>query len=89
MLTEQHRNALERFHTRQGTTVLWPEPLHDGTFLMNKAKGIHKSRGWKYALSVRQSLGGTYADRDPDVAADGSWSYRYYQEGSPSWTKPL
>jgi hypothetical protein len=48
---------------------------------MNKAKGIHKPRSWKYALSVRQSLAGPYSDHDPEIAADGGWSYRYYQEG--------
>ncbi|MET0527522.1 MAG: HNH endonuclease [Microvirga sp.] len=62
--------------------VSWPGPLPDGTFLLNKAKGIHKPAGWKHALSVRQTLGGPYADRDPEVAPDGTWSYRYYQEGA-------
>jgi putative restriction endonuclease len=82
MLTEQHKSALEWFRTHRGMQVRWPTPLPDGTFLLNKAKGIHKPAGWKYALSVRQALGGPYADHDPEIAVDGTWSYRYYQEGA-------
>ena len=54
--------------------------MPDGTFLVNKAKGIHKPAGLKYALSVRQSLNGPYADRDPVIHPDGSWTYQYFQE---------
>lgn len=81
-LSEQHRSALDWFRQHQGTQVRWPAPLPDGTFLLNKAKGIHKPAGWKHALSVRQTLGGPYADHDPEVSSDGAWSYRYYQEGA-------
>lgn len=64
----------------------WPKPMSDGTFLVNKAKGIHKPAGLEYAISVRESLGGPYADHDPVVRPDGSWTYKYYQE-QPDPTK--
>jgi len=60
--------------------VYWPAPLHDGTLLVSKAKGIYKPSWTKYALSVRQSLDGPYADREPVTREDGSWSYLYFQE---------
>lgn len=79
-LTPHHRNALLWFHEHQGQDVPWPQPMPDGTYLVNKAKGIQKPVGLKYALSVRQSLNGPYADRDPVIHNDGSWTYDYYQE---------
>ena len=81
-LSPAHRQALEWFRDRAGQTTGWPEPLPpDGTFLANKAKGIHKPAGWKHALSVRQTLNGPYADEEPQHRPDGTWSYRYDQEG--------
>ena len=82
MLIEQHRSALEWFRAHEGRQVRWPTPLPDGTFLCNKAKGIHKPNRWKYALSIRQTLEGPYTDRNPEIASDGTRSYRYHQEGS-------
>ncbi|SAK87224.1 HNH endonuclease [Caballeronia ptereochthonis] len=79
-LAPAHRAALQWFHDREGQEVFWPAPLPDGTFIVNKAKGIHKPAGIKYAVSVRQSLNGPYADHEPIVNTDGSWTYRYFQE---------
>ncbi|WP_194725447.1 HNH endonuclease [Noviherbaspirillum malthae] len=79
-LSLNHKNALLWFHQRQGQDVPWPQPLADGTFLVNKAKGIHKPAGLQYALSVRESLSGPYDDHPPEVHSDGSWTYRYFQE---------
>ncbi|MFC7514088.1 HNH endonuclease [Herbaspirillum sp. GCM10030257] len=79
-LSPSHREALLWFHQRQGQDVPWPQPLADGTFLVNKAKGIHKPAGLQYALSVRESLSGPYDDHPPEVHSDGSWTYRYFQE---------
>lgn len=79
-LSDSHKNALLWFQQHQGKDVSWPQPMPDGTFLVNKAKGIHKPAGLKYALSVRQSLNGPYADLDPVIHADGSWTYQYFQE---------
>jgi HNH endonuclease len=44
-------------------------------------KGIYKPRGSKYALWVRQTLRGIYADREPVINPDGSWVYDYAPEG--------
>lgn len=85
-LAPNHRDALLWFQEHQGKEVPWPKPMADGTFLVNKAKGIHKPAGLEYAISVRESLGGPYADHDPVVRPDGSWSYKYYQE-QPDPTK--
>lgn len=79
-LSDQHRRALEWFRERRGQEIPWPEPLPDGTHLVNRPKGIHKPRGWRHALSVRQSLNGPYADEAPVVRPDGAWTYRYFQE---------
>jgi putative restriction endonuclease len=80
-LSPSHRAALEWFRQRQGQEVPWPEPLPDGTFLANRAKGIHKPQDLAYALSVRQTLSGPYADREPELRPDGTWAYLYFQEG--------
>ena len=60
----------------------WPQPMPDGTFLVNRAKGIHKPRGWPHALSIRQVLGTSYHDHEPEIRPDGNWTYRYSQEGA-------
>lgn len=80
-LTADHRQALLWFHERRGQKIGWPQPLPNGLFLVNRAKGIHKPGGWRHALSVRQAIGSPYADLDPEQRADGNWTYRYFQEG--------
>lgn len=54
--------------------------MENGLFLVNRPKGIHKPKGWQYALSVRQSLDGPYNDHDLEFGEGGAWTYRYYQE---------
>lgn len=81
-LSPSHQAALDWFKQRTGHVVPWPEPLPDGTFLVNKAKGIHKPGGIPYALSVRQVLSGPYDDLDPEILPSGGWRYRYAQEGA-------
>lgn len=80
-LEAPHRRALLWFWDRRGQEITWPKPLEDGLFLMNRAKGIHKPKGWRHVLSVRETLGGPYANREPVERPDGSWSYEYFQEG--------
>ena len=75
-----HHAALQWFAEREGQEITWPDPLGE-VFLLNKAKGIHKPAGWKYALSVRQSLGGPYSDKEVISEPGGSWTYDYFQEG--------
>lgn len=79
-LPDAHREALNWFHEHRNQEISWPSPRPSGMFLVNKAKGIHKPAGSAYALSVRESLGGPYPDRAPVYAADGSWTYPYFQE---------
>jgi hypothetical protein len=81
-LGERHARALSWFIANAGTSQPWPDPLDDGTYLATRAKGIYKPAWSKYAQSVRQILGGPYPDRDPEVHADGSWTYRYFQENA-------
>lgn len=80
-LSLQHRSALQWFVDHADSVQPWPGELPDGTLLVTKAKGIYKPKWSDYALSVRQTLGGPYPDKDPVVREDGSWRYEYYQEG--------
>jgi hypothetical protein len=81
-LTEQHQLALRWFVERAGSHEPWPKPISSpwGEILVaSKAKGIYKP-GWsRYALSVRQTIGGPYPDRDPLIRPDGSWIYSYFE----------
>ena len=82
-LPNRHRAALQWFVEHAGKEQGWPEPLQEEgeeTLLAARAKGIYKPAWSQYALSVRQTLGGTYPDRDPIVRPDGSWLYAYFQE---------
>lgn len=79
-LPDRHRIILEWFIKNTNTDQPWPQPLPDGTLLTSRAKGIYKPRWTKYAVSVRQTLGSPYPDRDPVVRPDGTWSYLYFQE---------
>jgi hypothetical protein len=60
--------------------IEWPKPL-DGLFLVERAKGIRVPAGWEHALSVRQTLGSSYADEPPVRDPSGGWTYKYFQEG--------
>lgn len=79
-LPPEHRQALEWFWSRRGELTGWPEPL-DGLFLVNRPKGIHKPKGWRHALSVRQALNGPYVDRPVVGDSHSAWTYDYFQEG--------
>ena len=82
-LPERHRAALRWFQERAGEEHPWPQPIDSGgeiTRLTAKPKGIYKPEWSDYALSVRQTIGGPYSDRDPVIRSDGTWSYEYFQE---------
>lgn len=82
-LPEQHQLALQWFADRAGTDEPWPKPISGPSgeiLLASKAKGIYKPSWTRYALSVRQSIGGPYPDREPLTRPDGSWVYSYFQE---------
>jgi hypothetical protein len=58
------------------------ETADGSTLLATKAKGIYKPAWSPYALSVRQTLGGPYPDREPIHRPDGTWVYQYFQENA-------
>ena len=76
------RSRLEWFDRNRRLEIPWPEPLEPGQFLATHAKGIFKPKGSDYALSVRQTLGGPYSDKEVIERDDGSWLYAYHQEGA-------
>lgn len=80
-LHPDHRDALLWFWERRGQEIPWTSVLDERVYLMNRHKGIHKPKGWRHVLSVRESLSGPYTDEHPVEHADGSWTYRYFQEG--------
>ena len=79
-LEPRHRLALQWFLDHEGQLVHWPDALSDGTILATRAKGIYKPEWSRYALSVRQAIGGPYPDLDIQTLPDGSWLYKYFQE---------
>jgi putative restriction endonuclease len=79
----EHRRALQWFAENAGKTIPWSvikAQVDSGFRLVNQAKGIYKPRYTEYALSVRQTLDGPYADKDVEWRPDGSWVYPYFQE---------
>jgi hypothetical protein len=80
-LSAPHQQALRWFAERANQIVSWPEPLGEDLYLATQAKGIYKPSWSTYALSVRQTLGSKYPDREPVIRPDGTWKYEYFQEG--------
>jgi hypothetical protein len=81
----EHRQALDWFATNTGKVISWSTikaQVDNGFRLVNQAKGIYKPHYTDYALSVRQTLDGPYADKDVERRADGSWAYAYFQENA-------
>jgi putative restriction endonuclease len=82
-LPVQHREALSWFLDQAGSEQPWPAPIQTPageTLLATRPKGIYKPAWSEYALSVRQSLGGPYPDREPELRSDGTWLFSYFQE---------
>ena len=80
-LPDRHRRALEWFLEHSGAENPWPQPLDDGTLVVTRAKGIYKPTWTHYAVSVREMVGTDYPDRAPTPVPEGTWTYRYFQEG--------
>jgi hypothetical protein len=81
-LPERHRIALTWFLENKATKQRWPKPLTDGTLLASKAQGIYKPKWTHYCLSIRQNISSNYADNDPEMRPDGTWSLIYAEEAS-------
>lgn len=80
LLPLEHRAVLEWFNARRGGLIRVPEPIN-GIHVFNPLKGIQKPKGWDYPATIRQTVSSSYDDHAPVTAADGSWTYNYFQEG--------
>jgi putative restriction endonuclease len=82
-LSEEHRTALSWFADHAGETRSWQDietQADRGTRLATLAKGIYKPAYTDFALSVRQTLSSSYADKELVYRPDGTWVYPYFQE---------
>lgn len=79
-----HELGLRWFQQHAGKEVTWQDLLNGPCRLVTSAKGIFKPKDLDYALSVRQTLDSPYPDEEPVFQDDGSWTYRYAQEGQAS-----
>lgn len=80
VLAPNHRAALEWLNARRGEHIPKPGPIGD-IHVFNPRKGIQKPGPLNHVISLRQTLISPYDDHAAVVAADGSWTYRYAQEG--------
>src|SRR5271166_1557531 len=81
----EHRQALDWFLRNTGRAIPWVRIEAQGAIgfrLATRVKGIYKPHYTQYALSVRQTLDGPYADKRVGRRRDGSWVYPYFQENS-------
>jgi|APSaa5957512535_1039671.scaffolds.fasta_scaffold06196_2 putative restriction endonuclease len=78
------REALEWFQSQAGSEIPWPKPSPVSSLehVVAQTKGIYKPKDFDFALTVRQTLGGSYSDREVIDRHDGTWVYAYHQEGS-------
>jgi hypothetical protein len=79
----EHREALDWLAANAGKVIAWSTikaQVKNGFRLVNQAKGIYKPHYTDYALTVRQTLDGPYADKEIERRSDGSWVYPYFQE---------
>ena len=74
------RETLRWLRLRYGE-VLRSDDLRNQLPGFKGQKGIYKPSGSGHALWVRETLKGPYPDQEPEVAPDGSWTYRYSPEG--------
>ncbi|MCR6670729.1 HNH endonuclease [Devosia ginsengisoli] len=83
IIGNQQRTALQWFMDNAGQVRSWRDielEADEGNRLATLAKGIYKPAYTKYALSIRQTLTSSYADKDVVTRPDGSWLYPYFQE---------
>lgn len=83
-LSPEHQHALLWFETNSGRDDVPFTPKFDGIQIVSPAQGIFKPASSEYALSVKETLGGSYPDQKPVYLADGSWLYAYHQQGDNS-----
>lgn len=79
-MTARHGDALRWFMKNAETEATYAELYCLGLVMGYKA--IYKPRGADCALSVRALLNGDYPDDDDRrFLSDGTWLFRYHQEG--------
>jgi putative restriction endonuclease len=83
-MTQPNEAKLRWFQLHAGRTVTWQDLKAAPWHLVTAAKGIYKPQGSEYALSVKQTLDSPYPDEEPVYQQNGSWTYRYAQEGDSS-----
>lgn len=77
--------ALEWFLENNCDENMKYTPKNDnGIPLLSPAQGIFKQKDSVYATSIKQTLKGIYADREPYYFSDHSWIYVYHQRGDSS-----
>lgn len=79
-LSEDHRQSLEWFHAHASEMVPYSALRQTTPMLVHQALGIWRPGGWKYALSIRQTLKSPYLDSSIVNLPNGDWVYRYHQE---------
>ncbi|TWE08740.1 HNH endonuclease [Neobacillus bataviensis] len=85
-ISTEHQHALSWFVKNSGEEDVPFTPKFDGIQIVSPAQGIYKPASSVYALSVKETLGGSYPDQKPVYMADGSWLYAYHQQGDNSKT---
>lgn len=84
VLTIEHRLSLAWYETHASEMVPYSALRQTTPMLVHQALGIWRPSGWRYALSIRQTLNSPYLDSSIVSLPNGDWVYRYHQEsGSP------
>ena len=90
-LSKLHLDALCWFSLNKNKSFNYKEisgekQLENGPiYLFNTAKGIHKPKTEKYALSIKVLKDNSYQDRIENNS-DGTWSLKYHKEDGSEWT---
>lgn len=80
-ISSVHRDRLQWFLDHEGQIV--PYSVfgdYSDPWLTSQAKGIYKPKGWKYSLSIKETLNSPYGDVPIMTLANGDWVYRYHRE---------
>ncbi len=79
----EFREALKWFKSQVGNEIPFPSPspVSAMEYVVAQTKGIYKPKDFDLALTVRQTLGSPYSDREVIDRPDGTWVYAYHQEG--------
>ena len=80
-ITDEHRDRLEWFLKHKGQILPYSQlAAVENPGLTSLPKGIYKPQGWKYSLSIKETLNSPYGDIPIATLANGDWVYRYHRE---------